>query len=448
MHVAPEHPLIFQHISKMGIPMLELPKWLGSLSSSERVAIEADRSLWRLPYQRPPEGDWRRWIFRAGRGTGKTYTGGDMTNSVAADRNKMGSSGEIGIIGRTWTEARQVMVEGPSGILETAPRGMVPEWEPGNGVLTWPFTNKAGKPVKGRIFSADKPEQMRGPNFSWVWADEPAHWPNFKKTWLEVIELALRSGWARAMLTSTPIPDSFLQELEKMPGSVVTRASTFQNSYLPSNVREAYRVAYEGTRRGDQELGGEYLDDNEKALWNTEDFDQHRVREAPELKRVIVAIDPAVTANENSDETGIIIAGLGGDDHGYVMRDRSGVYTPGEWARIAVAEYYRHKADAIVAEVNNGGDMVADNIRGVDKHVNVISVRASRGKFTRAEPVAALCERGKYHHVGRLKLLEKQCCSWDPTKRDSPDRLDAVVWAITELMLRDDDKAGPLAGYL
>ena len=448
MSAVAEAPLLFQQLSKAGIDPSGIDKWLATLSATERKAILTDRRLWRLPYQNPPEGNWRRWIFRAGRGTGKTYTGGDMTNAVAADRDKMGSSGEIGIIGRTWTEARQVMVEGPSGILATAPPGLAPEWEPGNGVLVWPFTNKAGKKVKGRIFSADKPEQMRGPNFSWVWADEPAHWPNLKTTWLEVIELALRSGWARCMLTTTPIPGSFLQEMEKMPGSVVTRASTFQNSYLDKRVLDAYRSAYAGTRRGDQELAGEYLDDNEKALWCTDDFDQHRVKEAPDLKRVVVAIDPAVTANANSDETGIVVAGVSDDGHGYVMRDRSGTYTPGEWGRIAVAEYYRSKADAIVAEVNNGGDLVVDNIRAVDDTVNVIAVRASRGKFTRAEPVAGLCERGKYHHVGQLRELEKQCCGWDPTKTDSPDRLDAKVWALTELMLRDDDRAGPLAAYM
>lgn len=421
----------------------DVEKFIDGLEPEEASAILCDWDLWSLPYQRMPVGDWRRWIFRAGRGTGKTHTGAATTNAVARDRSKI-RRGEIGLIARTHSDARNTMVEGPSGILATAPLDFRPRWEPGNGTLIWP------NGVKGRIFSAEKPEQMRGPNFAWVWADEPAHWPNFEKTWEEVIELALRIGWARAMLTSTPLAGSYLKELEKKDDTVVSRASTGQNAYLSEEFRASNAKHYAGTRRGQQEVDGEYLTENERALWSPNTIEQYRLHRVPvDLKRIVVAIDPAVTAHEKSDETGIVVCGLGVDDHGYVLADRSGTYTPLQWAQMAVAAYVRFRADIIVAEVNNGGDLVESNIRVVDSKVNVKQVRATRGKVVRAEPVAALCERGMIHHVGNLPILESQLTEWDPSKKGlSPDRLDALVWGFTELMLTDTDKAGPLTAYL
>jgi phage terminase large subunit-like protein len=196
-------------------------------------------------------------------------------------------------------------------------------------------------------------------------------------------------------------------------------------------------------------LDGEYLNDNERALWTAVELDQFRLHKVPcDLRRIVIAVDPAVTSNAKSDETGIMVCGLGTDDHGYLLADRSGVMTPLQWAQASVAAYVRFRADVIVAEVNNGGDLVERNIRGVDDSVSYKSVRATRGKVVRAEPVSALYERGMIHHVGNFPVLEAQLTEWDPSKNKSPDRLDADVWGFTELMLTDNDKAGPLAAYL
>jgi len=412
-----------------------------SMTEAEAHAILCDWDLWSLPYQQIPSGDWRRWSFRAGRGTGKTHTGARTVSEIARDRKKI-RTGEIGLIGRTHADARFTMVDGPSGILAQAPLDFVPKYEPGNNTVTWP------NGVRARLFSSEKPEQMRGPNFSFVWADEPDHWPDASTTWWEVIEPALRIGWARAMLTSTPLPGGLMSELEKLDDTVVTRASTFQNCFLPAKVREMFKRRYAGTRRGAQELDGDILEDNEKALWKHDVLDQYRIQRAPDLKRIVVAIDPAVTANKDSDETGIITAGIDKDGHGYVLRDSSGTYSPDAWAKTSIASYHRYQADAIVGEVNNGGDLVASNIRTVSDKVKFIEVRASRGKYVRAEPVSALYEQGKIHHVGHFPQLEKQLTEWDPSKKKSPDRLDALVWAFTELLLKDGDEAGPLSAYL
>jgi len=436
-----------------GLRVDQIDAFVDSLSDAAADRTLADWSLWRLPYQTPPLGDWTRWILRCGRGAGKTYTGGKVTNETARDKSKI-KSGEIGIIGRTYSDARFTMIEGPSGILATSTPDFRPRWEPGNGLLIWP------NGVRGRVFSADKPESIRGPNFSFVWADEPAHWTDLFKTWIEVIEPALRVGWMRALLTTTPIRNPDLRKLEELAGSVVTRAATFDNPYLPRSARARYREIYEGTRAGLQELYGEFLVDNDRALWSYEEIERNRIRcldgrfdralesVGVQLRRVVVAIDPAVTANEDSDESGIIVAGLGANGHGYALADRTLKASPLGWARAAIAAYHRFRADLIVGEVNNGGDMVETTLRGLDPQVNFKAVRASRGKVTRAEPVAALYERGLIHHVGVLPELEDQLTSWDATMSKSPDRLDALVWAIHELFLQHDQPAGPLRAYL
>ncbi len=433
-------PAIIQQLQPL--TRAKVDKLIASLNVEEIAVLLSDWEAWSLPYQRQPPGEWRRWVFRAGRGTGKTYTGARTTHEIARHRRNI-KTGEIGLIARTHTDARFTMVEGPSGILATAPPDFRPTWEPGNGLVIWP--NK----VRARIYSADKPESIRGPNFAWVWADEPAHWPDFSKTWWTVIEPAIRVGVARAMLTTTPIPSSDLKDLEGKPGSVVSRASTFDNPYLPESVREMFREHYAGTRIGRQELEGDYLPTNERALWSLESIEAHRVARPPvDLVRVVVAVDPAVTAHEDSDETGIIVAGVDTAGHAYILEDRTLKGSPVEWARAAVAASVRHKADAIIAEVNNGGDLVTSTIRAVDPRANVRAVRASRGKVTRAEPVSALAERGMIHHVGEFRQLEDQLTQWDPvSSKKSPDRLDAMVWAIHDLLLTQT-KAGPLRAYI
>jgi phage terminase large subunit-like protein len=251
------------------------------------------------------------------------------------------------------------------------------------------------------------------------------------------------------MLTTTPLPASELKDIEELGDTVTTRAATFDNAYLSKTVRDGLRAHYEGTRMGRQELLGEYLPANENALWTPESIDDNRVKRAPkDLRTVVVAVDPAVTANADSDETGIVVAGVDERGHGYVLADKTLRGSPLQWGKMAVAAHHRWHADRIVPEVNNGGDLVVQNIRGLDPRVRVTPVRASRGKVTRAEPVAALYERGLIHHVGDFPELEDQLTTWDPTSNKSPDRLDALVWAFHSLLLSDKRPAGPLRAYL
>lgn len=420
-----------------------LASLLDGLTPREALAILDDWNLWALPYQQMPSGDWRRWIIRAGRGVGKNYGASKTVHQVAKDKSKIGN-GTIGIIGRTYTDVRDNCVEGPSGILATAPSYFKPVWMPGKGTIYWP------NGVRGRVFSADSIDSVRGSNFAFVWADEIAFWEDGESAWWTQIEPALRQGWARAMITTTPKPLKFLMDLEKMPNTVVTTATTFDNPFLAKAALDAFRNYYEGTRIGRQELMGEYLEDIKGALLSHEIIDNNRVNSHPVLKRIIVSVDPAVTSKESSDETGIIVFGIDNNGVGYVLEDASGIYSPTEWATKAVSLYKKYKADRIVAEVNQGGDMVQATIRAVDKLVPYSAVRASRGKMLRAEPVGALYERGLIKHVGIFPKLEKQLVTWIPGEGKSPDRLDALVHASTYLQLGDEggNRVGPITAYL
>lgn len=417
----------------------ETQRLLGSLSVDEALAILDDWSLWSLPYQKLPEGNWRRWVLRAGRGSGKTYGASKNINEIAKDRSKI-KTGEIGIIARTHSDARYTCVEGPSGILATAPHDFRPIWHPGHGLLVWP------NGVKGRIFSADKPESLRGPNWAVIWADEVCHWMDPKKIWWETIEPALRIGWARAIITTTPLPDGFLEDLESKKDTVVTRASTYDNKWLSKEVLAAFKEHYEDTRLGDQELYGEYIEELAGSLWRSETIEKNRVSRVPQLTRVIISVDPAVTAKESSSETGIIVLGVDKEQHVYVLEDVSGRYEPLEWAKKVVVLFHRYQADRVIAEINQGGDLVEANLRVVDRRISYSSVRAWRGKVLRAEPVAACYERGLIHHVGVHKDLEDQQVTWVPG-RPSPDRIDALVHGITHLILADKH-IGPISAYL
>ena len=426
------------------LPAEQIPAFVRSLEIPERIALIDAWKIWALPHQRMPGGRWRRWVLRAGRGGGKTHTGAKTTHEVARDRKKI-RRGEIGLIARTWDEARLTMVEGPSGLLANAPADFRPVWEPSMGVLRWPNM------VRGRIFAAEHPgfKKLRGPNFAWIWADEVEHWPNGEETWFKVIEPALRIGWARAILTSTPRKGSkLLTKLEAKRDTVLTRAGTKDNPYLPQEVRDTLYEYFSGTNIGKQELDGEIIDEVEGALWTLDMI--KRVREVPcDLARVVVANDPAVSDNPNSAEHGIIGAGRGVDGNGYVLADRSRRGSPGQWTSASVALYRLLKADAIVAEVNQGGDLVEAAIRVIDKNVKVRQVRATRGKIVRAEPVAALYERGKIFHVGdptQFAALEDQLVTREPGDTKGFDRFDALVWALTDLMLKD--RVGPLSAYL
>lgn len=381
--------------------------------------------------QLPPTGDWLGWLLMAGRGFGKTRAGSGWVNELV----ETGAVGRIALVAPTAADARDTMVEGQSGLLNTAPPWCRPVYEPSKRRLTWPNGAIA------TTFSSEEADRLRGPEHDAAWADELAAWNEPQATW-DMLMFGLRLGkHPRWLATTTPRPIKLLKELLAREGRdvAVTRGSTFENeANLAPTFLAAVRARYEGTRLGRQELNAELLSDMPGALWQLGWLDRDRVAKAPDLRRIIVAIDPAVSNNEGSDETGIVVAGIGADKQVYILEDLSGRYAPHEWAAKAIAAYRRHKADRIIAEVNNGGAMVEATIRALDQRVSFKSVHASRGKVVRAEPIAALYEQRKVHHVGNFSTLEDQMCSFtsdfDRGRNGySPDRVDALVWALTEL---------------
>ena len=383
--------------------------------------------FWSRPKQRTPEGDWRIWLILAGRGFGKTRTGAEfIREQVNQNRAR-----HIALVGPTASAVRDTMIEGESGLLKIFPKDERPRYEPSKRRVT--FRNGS----VATAFSADEPERLRGPNHDLAWLDECASWRY--PTAYDMLMLGLRIGkHPRAVVTTTPKPVRIIRQLLAITdGSVyTTRGSTYENAQnlAPSFMTEILN-RYEGSRLGRQEIHAELLEDVEGALWVREDIDKHRVVDYPDLTRIVAAVDPAATSNKSSAETGIVVAGISAEGHGYVLDDRSIRGTPLEWGTAAVSAYHRNNADRIVAESNQGGEMVSHTLRMVEPNVPVKLVHASRGKQTRAEPVAALYEQGKVHHVGFMSDLEDQLCSWVPHEGPSPDRLDAVVWALTELMV-------------
>lgn len=381
------------------------------------------------PDQQEPPGAWRTWLILAGRGWGKSRTGAEWVRAMATS----GRARRIALVARTAADVRDVLVEGESGLLAIHRHDERPTWEPSRRRLTWPNGAIA------TTYSAEEPDQLRGPQHDLAWADELASW-RYPDAW-DQLQLGLRLGRdPRVVVTTTPRPTPLVRSLALSETTRVTRGRTADNARnLAPGVVDALRARYGSTRLGRQELDGEILDDAPGALWRLAIFEAGRVDAAPDLRRIVVAIDPAVTAHAHSDETGIVVAGLGVDGRCYVLEDLSGTYPAEQWARRSVEAFRRWRADRIVAEVNNGGDLVEATLRAVDRSVPVKQVRATRGKALRAEPVAALYEQGRVSHVGALTRLEDQCASWDPSgDHRSPDRLDALVWALTELAVRDE----------
>jgi predicted phage terminase large subunit-like protein len=363
----------------------------------------------------------------AGRGFGKTRSGSEWTlEQVSAGCRR------IALVGATAADVRDVMIEGESGILACSPDWNRPVYEPSKRRLTWPNGAIA------TAFSADEPSRLRGPQHDAAWCDELASW-RYPEAW-DMLMFGLRLGrQPRCIVTTTPRSVRVLRELLQREDCVVTRGTSYENrdnlapSFFSSIVRK-----YQGTRVGRQELEAELLEDVPGALWNHGVIEAARVSAVPELVRVIVAVDPAVTSGEDSDETGVIVAGRDKNGDAYVLADLSGRHPPVEWARIAVSAYRTHGADRIVAEVNQGGDLVEQTIRAVDPNAAFTAVRASRGKLTRAEPISALYEQGRVHHLGVFPALEDQMCAFTPDidrATGSPDRVDALVWALAELMI-------------
>lgn len=401
-----------------------------------------------------PRTDWAFWLVMAGRGFGKTRSGAEW--AIEQARAMPGSHGAL--VAPTTDDAKKVMlsagleaVEGASGILAVSPRDFMPRYEPSKRILTWPNSTVA------TLYTAEEPDRLRGPQHQWGWVDEMAAWAKNQEAWDQFL-FGLRLGKTpRACITTTPRPIKILRQLLKDPRTVVSSGSTHENrENLAADWFASIINRYENTRLGRQELYAELLEDVPGALWGLGEIEAHRLSTGspliPSMRRVVVAIDPAVSNKAGSAETGIVSCGIGmcscrGEPelHGFVLRDSSGKYSPNAWAQEAVALYRRMSADRVVAEVNNGGDLVEVNLRTVGGHVPYRAVHASRGKYTRAEPVAALYEQGKIHHVGPLPLLEDQMTTWDATDGSpSPDRVDALVWAFTDLLL-DGHATGPLA---
>jgi predicted phage terminase large subunit-like protein len=391
-------------------------------------AIAEDWTAHARPEQIPPPGAWIVWLILSGRGWGKTRTGAEWIKGLIVS----GKAKRVALVGATASDVRDVMIEGQSGILSVCADWDRPVYEPSKRRIT--FKNGA----VATAYSAEEPDRLRGPQHDAAWCDELAAWTNVRDVW-DQLQFGLRLGKTpRCCVTSTPRPIPLLKQLIARPDVHVTKGKTSDNA---ANLAPTFLTAivnrYEGTRLGRQELDGDILDDVPGALWNRDLLEATRVAkgEAPPMRRIVVAIDPAVSTGENSDLTGIIVAGLGADGAGYVIEDLSGRYSPTEWARRAIGAYHLHKADRIIAEANQGGAMVETTLRAVDAYVPVRLVHASRAKITRAEPISALFEQHKAHVVGGLPELEDELCSYEPGSPNSPDRLDAMVWALTDLQI-------------
>lgn len=418
------------------LPEDQLSSIIGSMTPDQQRELLYDWKIWRRPKQAPPEGRWRSWLILAGRGFGKTRTGAEFIR----EQVNLGAARHIALVGATAADVRDTMIEGESGLLSIYPPDQRPRYEPSKRRVT--FHNGA----TASAYSADEPDRLRGPNHDLAWADELAAWryPDA----FDQLMLGLRIGdQPRVVITTTPRPTPLLLRLLKTTdGSVVvTRGSTYENAQnLAPDFLVEMKRRYEGTRLGRQELNAEILEDVEGALWDRAQIDRDRTdAQIPPLRRIVVAVDPAVSNSETSAETGIIVAGADQAQFGYVLDDRSLRSSPSDWARAAVAAYHQHKADSIIAEANQGGDMVRELLRTIDSRVPIKLVHASRGKRTRAEPVASLYEQGKVKHVGFFPALEDQLCSWVPDVSNSPDRLDALVWAFTDLLI-DGAKRAPV----
>ncbi len=400
---------------------------IDKLDDVDALALAFDwRGTWARDDQLPPPGEWTTWLLLAGRGFGKTRTAAEWVRMQIEDR----TASRIALVGPTAADVRDTMIEGESGILAIFPPHQRPLYEPSKRRITFHTGAIA------TTYSAEEPDRLRGPQHDAAWADELCAW-KYPETW-DQLQFGLRLGkHPRQVVSTTPRPTKQIRELMADPRTVVTRGRTLDNAAnLAPAFLAAIKAKYDGTRLGRQEMNAEILDDNPGALWQRSAIDATRVHHMPMMRRIVVAVDPAVTSADNSDETGIVVAGLGEDGRGYVLDDLTCRESPARWAQIAIDAYRHYGADRIVAEGNNGGDLIETVMRGIDANVPFTRVHARVGKFSRAEPVAALYEQGRVSHVGSLPKLEDECCEYDQTTaKQSPNRMDALVWALTELML-------------
>ena len=401
------------------------------------AALIENATAWEFlarPEQMPPEGDWRTWLMMGGRGSGKTRAGAEWVHGLASGTVPgLGKDGRIALVAETFGDAREVMIDGVSGIMNVA-RGERPAFEATRRRLVWPSGAVA------QMFSSEDPESLRGPQFSLAWCDELGKWRHQRETW-DMLQFALRLGQRpRQLVTTTPRATPLMLALVKDQATRVTRIRTEDNArHLATGFLDVLRARYGGTRLGRQELDGELIADREDGLWRREQIEAIVVRHHGPLNRIVVAVDPPVAGEAAYSCCGIVAAGLDADGRAVVLADGSveGA-SPSNWAGAVSRLYRRFDADCVVAEINQGGDMVASVLRTVDPALPVRTVRATRGKWLRAEPVAALYEQGRVVHAGHFAGLEDQMCDFGPdglSSGRSPDRLDALVWALTELML-------------
>jgi len=392
---------------------------LESLSDSDARLLFDHWAFWARDEQLAPDGDWRIWLLMGGRGSGKTRAGAEWI----ADGIRARRMNRVALIAATHHEARTIMIEGESGLLSVSDGAT---YEPSLRRVTWPSGAVA------HVLSADEPDSIRGHQFDGAWCDEFAKWPDPQGA-LDMALMALRLGDdPRMVVTTTPRAIKPLRDLIAMEGVAFTRMTTRDNAanLAKSYMRQMER-RYGGTRLGRQELDGDLIEDNENALWQRDWIERHRLRERPALVRVVVAIDPPV--GMRGDECGIVVAGIDANGQGHVLADRSkGRLTPAQWASQAIDAFEEFQADKIVAEANQGGEMIRTMLLRELETAPVKLVHASRDKRTRAAPMAALYERGLVHHIGVMPELEDQMCQFDGTGK-SPDRMDALVWALTEL---------------
>lgn len=449
------------------LPQRDREIFLMSLSPQEADALAWDWAFWGRPAQQEPPGDWSVWLAMAGRGFGKTRLGAEWVRDNVCGSTPMGRgrAGRIALVGETAADVRDVMVEGVSGILAVHPPGFRPTYHKSQRKLEWPNGAVA------LTFSAEEPDQLRGPEHDLAWSDELAKWRYAQETW-DMLQFGLRIGdHPRQLVTTTPRPIPLVREIlkgEKSGDTVVTRGSTFDNSLnLSPKFINNVRKKYDGTRLGRQELHAELLDDVPGALWNRIMLDRRTEtnpkgalmgpdERLPQLKRIVVGVDPSGTSGESksaaqkgnrreeaeSDEVGIIVAGIDHNERCYILDDRTSTGGPDEWGKAVVKAYNDWDADLVIGESNYGGAMVEFVVRAASRSVPFKMIHASRGKHIRAEPVAALYEQGRVRHRGAFARLEDQMCSMTRNGYigssdigKSPDRLDAAVWAVTELML-------------
>jgi phage terminase large subunit-like protein len=415
------------------------------LGDAKTLALEYDWPLWARPAQMPPPGDWRYWLIMAGRGFGKTRAGAEWVRAQAAAGRR-----RIALIGPTVADVRDVMVEGESGLLNISSPLERPTYQPSRRRVVW--RNGA----TAFLYSAQEPERLRGPQHDAAWADELAAWPRGQETW-DQLQFGLRLGSdPRVVITTTPKPLPLVRQLAADPLGVVTRGTTYDNrANMPAAFIDGIIKRYEGTRIGRQELHAELLGDVPGALWPHETLLNCRVATHPDLQRVVVAVDPSGSSgHDDGDQQGVVVAGLGVDGLGYVLADRTCRLSPQGWGRRAIEAFDAFGADRIVAEKNYGGEMVRFTIQAVRPNAPVSLVTASRGKIVRAEPVSALYEQGRIRHLipdladNPLAELENElrhATSSGYLGEGSPNRMDALVWALTELFLAEPK---PGAAYL